>query len=483
MVMEKYPLKVLLIVPNFVWCDWDENTRWRFIPYNLCQLAAMVEDICTVKILDANARNLDDKGFMEELSDFDPDVVGITVLMDQYAAAGHHAAELVKAHDDSVTVVMGGVYTTMNPERALRDSNIDFVVMGEGEYVFRGLLNWLMEKGDMPGKGIAYCSGGGVMNGGHSDFIRDLDDLPLPRYELIDFKEYVSTVPARKSVDSPSCYPYARIITSRGCPYGCVFCQVESISGKTFRPRSPENILDEIAFLKESYGIKSLIFDDDNLYTHRKRAKEIFQGMMDRDLVMPWISISAAAFRMDDELIELMRKSGCEYINIAVESGSPRVLKEIVGKPLELEKAVHVTAKAREEGIYVAANFIIGFPTETWDEIRETIQFAEVMNADYVKIFVAIPLPHTKLLELCKKNNCLKKGFDPEKIRWSTGQIESSDFSARDLTILRAYEWDRINFTDPEKRKRTASRMNITEEELLTIRRRTLLKASHFMEE
>ena len=476
-------IKLALIVPNFMWCDWDNNTRWRFIPYNLCLLAAAVKDIAEVVIIDANSSNMNEAEFSRSVADFNPDVAGITVLMDQYSPAGHYSAWLIKKLNPKIKTVMGGVYATMNPEKALSDTNLDYLIIGEGEYVLKDLLVFFSGRRTLPENGIAFRHCERIVNRGHSNFIEDLNSLPFPNYDLIDFASYVSTVPTRKSVDSPSNYPYTRIVTSRGCPYGCVFCQVESISGKKFRPRSPDNILSEIAFLKNRYGIKSLIFDDDNLYTDRKRALAIFQGLIDSNLAMPWISISAAAFRIDDEMLSLMHKSGCEYINIAVESGCERVLNEIVGKPLKLEQAMHVTEKARSLGIYVAANFIIGFPTETWDEILETVRFAEHLNADYIKLFTPIPLPKTRLWDLCIKTNTFKKDYSRDKVRWSTGQLESKDFRARDLTILRAYEWDRINFTDPGKRRRTAARMNITEAELLQIRRRTLYKASYFIEE
>jgi len=420
--------------------------------------------------------------FTKALDRLNPHVVGITVLMDQYAPAGHRTAKIVKEYDSEIKVIMGGVYATMNSEQAMSDPNVDYIVIGEGEYVFRDLLGYFMGKNPIPQKGISYRSNGEVINGGHSNFIEELDVLPLPAYHLIDFEKYADTA-SRRSVDSPRKFPYARIFSSRGCPVGCVFCQVELISGKMFRPRSAQNVLGEIQWLKEKYGIKSLIFDDDNMLIDRRRAVEIFQGMVDRNLAMPWVAIAVATFRLDEELIELMRASGCTYLDVAPESGCERVLKEIIKKPVNLEYAKRMVAKARKEGIYVTANFVIGFPTETWDEIRQTIRFAEELDADYVKVFNAVPLPQTKLEALCQKEKSFKKGFKQSDIWWNSGQIETKDFSAGDLTILRAYEWDRINFASAEKRQRTAEMMGITEEELLEIRRKTLNRVSSLVQQ
>ena len=236
-------------------------------------------------------------------------------------------------------------------------------------------------------------------------------------------------------------------------------------------------MLEEIAWLRDTYNIQSLIFEDDNFFLDKKRVTNILQGMIDRGLAMPWIAADAAVFRIDAELLKLMRASGCEYVAFALETGTERVLKEIIGgKPIEFEHARKMVSAARALGIYVVANFIIGFPTETWDEIRRTLKFAEDVNADYVRIFAAIPLRKTRLWDLCLKENAFKKEYDhfDEHSSWSTGLIETKDFSPNDLTLLRAYEWDRINFSTPEKRKRTAEMIHITEEELLHMRRRTI---------
>jgi len=467
-------LKVTLVVPNFNWSKGKNiNTLWHYIPYNLCLLAAMIEDICEVTILDAYKSNMGQNEFKSELMKLKPDIIGITVLMDQYASAGHIAARLTKSVNKNIIVIIGGVYATMSPDKVIKDPNIDFVVIGEGEYVFKDLIRYFIKKGPLPKKGISYRLNGKVVNTGHSDFIEDLDVIPLPAYHLIDLKKYSGSAP-RKSVDSPRKYPYARIMTSRGCPFGCIFCQVESISGRQFRPRSADNVLNELTYLKKEYGIKSIIFDDDNLFTDKQRARDIFQGMIDRNLAMPWSIIAVAVFKLDEELIKLMKASGCEYIDIAIESGTERVLQEIIKKPVNFEYAKKMISLAKREGIYVAANFIIGFPTETWDEIMQTLKFAEDIDVDYAKIFTAIPLRNTKLWMLCEKENAFKKDFKESAEIWNAGQIETSEFSSNDLTILRAYEWDRINFTNPQKRRRTASMMGVTEKELMGIRRRTL---------
>ncbi len=463
--------KVLLVVPNFLWADHSTgNTLWHFIPYNLCLLAAVLEKEkkYEIEVIDEFKQQATLEQFEQLIRNKKPDVVGLSVLMDFYGRSMHVAAEIVKNVNPGIVTLAGGVYATANPKRVIADTNIDYVICGEGENALPELLQLLNHEKDVMPKGVWYKKGGTIVDGGHTDLITNLDDYPLPAYHLIDYEQYSQSAD-RKSLDGPAEYPYARILTSRGCPYNCCFCQVDKIAGRRFRPRSAKNVLNEIDWLINEYGIKSLIFDDDNLLTDRGRAIEILTGL--KKYRIKWKMIATAAFLLDDELIDLMKESGCIYVDIAIESGCERVLHDIINKPLKLEKALSVIKKLRETNIYVAANFIIGFPGETWEEIRETIRFAETCQADYIKLFNAVPLPGTRLYKMALQENALTKGFDPENVNWRNGCIETDEFSTRDLTILRAYEWDRINFSTKEKIKRTADMMGITVNELNKIRK------------
>lgn len=465
--------KIVLVIPNYNWDKENKkgensSTLWHFIPYNLCLLAAVLEQEkrYEIKVIDALAESLSIEQFELRIRKEEPDFVGISVLMDFYGYTGHIAAEIIKSIDKNIIVGLGGVHATANPERNVKDRNYDYVMCGEGEEMLPELIHYINgERKTLP-KGVwTYNTAGG-----HSELITDLDQYPLPAYHLIDYSQYAMKA-ERKSLDGPASYPYARILTSRGCPYNCCFCQVEKIAGRKFRPRSAENVLKEIEWLVDRYHVKSLIFDDDNLLTDRQRAVKIFEGL--EKYKIPWKMIATAAFLLDDELIERMGRSGCIYVDIAVESGTERILHDVIRKPLKLEKAVEVVKKLKQENIYVAANFIIGFPGETWEEIRQTIKFAEDLGADYIKLFNAVPLPDTRLYQMAKEQNALVEGFDAENINWRNSTIETDEFTARDMSILRVYEWDRINFSTYEKRKRTADMMGISVQELDEIRKNT----------
>ena len=473
--------KILFIIPNFHWIDEDVNALWDLIPWNLCQIASVIDDICAdIKIIDSYKDNLSEDELAKQIADYKPDIVGLTVLMDQYADVAPITTKIIKNISKNIITVLGGVYAMANPMRAMKDKNLDYVVIGEGEYVFKQLIGFYSGACDLPERGICFRKNGNeeLENRGHSEFIKNLDDLPKPAYHLIDFLSYCNKYNDRKNVDRVPAYPYARIVTSRGCPEKCSFCQVPSLQGSYFRARSPDHVCDEIEWLKKEYGIKAIQFDDDNLATNTKRAKALFRRMIERGLTLPWVYSATAVFRLDTEMIDLMVESGCEYINVAIESGSERVTRDIVLKPLDYDHAKKMVAYAKKKGLFVAGNFIIGFPTETWEEIRKTINFAEEINVDYAKLFIAIPLRNTEMFDLAEKtDSIIMETYDADSM-WSVGGlIKSKEWTADDLTILRAYEWDRINFSNPKKLEKIAKRMAITVEELNKIRRRTLSNA------
>lgn len=471
--------KIMLMYPNSKWTEWTGRTVWDIHPYNLGLLAAMIEDKYDVKIVDGTRNDLSKEEFSEIIDKEKPDVLGVSILTNEYAKAGHIASQIAKKVNPKIITIVGGIYTIASPpETIMEDPSVDYIVVGEGEYVFRDLCNYFNGKSDLPKKGIVYRENSEIVNTGRADFIEDLNKLPYPAYHKVDFMKYATKL-QREDITRPRSLPYARIQTSRGCPYNCCFCEVGSISGKKPRYRSLDSILGEIEWLIKDYGIKSLIFDDDNLLTNEKRAKELFKSMIERKYNLSWVIPALAVNKLDEEMIKLMKESGCELINIAIESGVERVLRDIIHKPVRLEHAKEMIKKIKDYEIDLIANFVVGFPGETWNEIRQTIQFAEDIDVDYVKIFIATPLsPNTELYKVAKEKGYLVDGFHFDQHLWTDGWIKTEEFRPQDLKILRAYEWDRINFTNPKKRKKIARMMGVTEKRLNEIRKETLKRAN-----
>ncbi len=449
--------KLLLILPN---TQWFASVKWTLYPYNLCLLAAVLEShlIYHVDILDCNADNLSLDEALNRVLDYQPDYVGISCLAVEYSKHAHTFADRIKSVLPEIPVILGGVYCTLMPEEAMANSSFDYCVLGEGEIVLPELLacinnNILPEHLD----GVAYRGKDGrQIIKPQKEFIRDLDDIPMPAFDKVDFKKYGYVNEKFSFVDTRDAVPVAKIYASRGCPAGCNFCAVEHIAGRKFRYRSVENVLNEIEFLINTYGVKEIVFYDDNLLFNKQRAKRLFQEIISRKYNIKFKPANVAVYRLDEEMLDLMREAGCTMLVFAIESGSDRVLHEIMGKPLSIDNVPGIVAYAKKLGFRCASLFVIGNPGEAWDEIRQTIRFAESLDT-YCHFSIATPLPQTRLYKTAIELNYLTKDFSfTAGSGCSRGWLVTDEFSPFDLEILRAYEWDRINFSSPERRARSA---------------------------
>ena len=476
--------KIVLLQPNLKWIDWNWKTSWDLHPYSLCLLGAIIRETYEVHVVDAYLEDYTAEEFKKVIADLKPDMVGVTMMTNEYLGAAHIAASLVREVDPNIITVIGGVYATVSYKAIFDDTNFDYICIGEGEYVLPELLDYLNGEGSFPAMGFLGRNDGEKNDPAtvvRAPFIQDLDSLPWPAWDLVDYKRYINDW-GKVTVDHPYTYPYTRLMSSRGCPIGCSFCEVEFISGGPFRYRSVENVINELKWLQKDYGLKSFMLDDDNFFINRKRVIEFCSTLIEDKMNIEWKAHAVAVFHMSDQVIDLMAKSGCTSVNVAIESGSERVLKEIIHKPVKIDQAKIMCQKIKDAGMDLIANFIIGFPTETWDEIRQTFRFAEELPLDYAKFFIATPLEGTELHAMVTKSNLLKKNADNTgqmiDLDWQTSNIHSEEWTIEDLTILRGYEWERINFGTPEKREKLASMMNISLEALEKLRKDTFRSVS-----
>ncbi len=501
--------KVMLMYPNTRWANWVDRTAWDLHPYNLGILGSMLvgnpamrtsrfkegypkyaNGNYEVSVFDGTIDRVSEGDFQRKIKEERPDILGISVLTNEYAAAGYTAARLAKEVHPNIVNIIGGVHTTTTVEaeengdkKIMAHSEIDYATFSEGEYVFPQLCDFISASlGSLPKEGILYRDNGKIIRTPRPPFIPDLDDLPWPNYELLDMDKYIHTSNQRRSVEKPRALPYVRVMRTRGCPYDCSFCEVHNITGKKQRVRSLEHFLGELDYLVERYDIKSLIFDDDNLTLYEDEANGLFNAMIERKekwgRTLLWNCPAMAVFRTTEEMVDAMRESGCQYLNVAIESGDQNNLTHIVKKPLKLAQAADMIKKMKKRGIDTAANFIMGFPGETYGEIFQTFYYARKADIDYVKFFIATPCPGTELYEIAKRDGLLREDFDFDKHMWSEGQIRTKDFNPEDLGILRAYCWDQANFTDIKRRQKIIDMQGISMEELDDIRRGTRERAN-----
>jgi len=468
---------LVLAYPNQKWAKEDFQTNWNLNPSLLCLLGAMVKDDVNVVIIDAQFYDLSLDEFVDQVARAQPTYIGISILSTEYKDTLHTAVAALRRRLPEPTLIAGGVHVTIEYKDVMSDPGIDYAVIGNGEYVLRDLLRHLEGPGALPGEGLAYRKGDQLVVQNKA-VIEDLDALPMPQYDLVRMEDYITEGPRSGPLRPPE-MPYVRTVITRGCPVGCSFCQVEEISGKKVRAPSAKKVVDELIYLRDRYGIKSFLIDDDNIVIKKKFFKEVLRQIIDRKLGLKFIVGAFAIFALDDEMLDLMVRAGCVGINIAIESGSQRVMNDIVLKPIKLESVAPLIQKIRATGMFVISNFIIGFPGETWAEIRETITFAENCGADYVKFFVAVPLKGTRLWDIATDIGAISEDV---RVDWRFSQITSDEWTAEDVSILRAFEWDRINFETPEKRQHMANLWAMSEQDMSELRKQTrdMVTRSHF---
>ncbi len=463
--------RIMLVIPNQRW--YRREAFWHLHPYNLAILAAMFDPAQhEIRIVDANIDDMTEEEFEDNVRDYRPDLVGSSVLANEFGITGHVACECAKRACPGVVTVLGGVYPTTRPADAIRNPSVDYAVIGEGEYLFPALVAYLEGRGPFPATGLAYRENGKPIIQERAPFVAPLDALPYPAFHLTDYRRYANES-FKHVVDAPRALPYAKMITSRGCPIGCTFCQVEVISGKITRFQSASRVVDEMEWLVREYGVKAIDFLDDNFLGHKGRSEDILAEMIVRDVPVVWNAANVSSWYLNERLLDLMARSGCQYLSIAVESGVERVLKHVIKKPVRLPHVKAMIDYARKLGLDTTTLWVVGSPGETWEEVRETIRVAEWIDADYTKINVATPYPGTELFDMAVAGGYMEASFDFDDLAWGQATITTEEFDAKELTVLRAFEWDRINFTKPDKRARIARMMGITPAELDDIRRKT----------
>ena len=313
-----------------------------------------------------------------------PDVVGISVLSVKTQSAGR-IAEIAKRVAPEVPVVVGGDHPTVWPETFLANPDIDAVVVGEGEVTFVEFLEGLERSGlaelDVPAGCHVRRPDGATEQGPPRSLIDDLDTLPFPDLDaLIGLETY-------RPVD------LGAVIGMRGCPYDCSFCGVATIWTHRVRRRSPAGVVDELEMLDERFAPPYFSFRDATFTLHRDWAIDVAREIIARGLERPWEAVTRAD-KLDRELLEILRSSGCQTLRIGVESGSPEVLTSMNKSP-DLGP-VRVAARTMNEmGFYWGAYFVFGTPEETSESIRETLRFIEEIDPPFVTVARYSPIPGT----------------------------------------------------------------------------------------
>ena len=444
--------------------SWGKPTVYQ--PLGIAYVAALLERQHKVRIIDAPTegwRNLEqidgtryrvgleNKEIADRIRRWSPDIVGINIPFSGWSKTAFEVASIVKSIDKDIITVLDGQHPSARPVDCLTHPNIDFVVIGEPEHTMFELVGAL-EQGITRGlkkiRGIAFIKNREKVITPPRPAIQDLDSLPFPARHLLPMDTYFAAVkenPIRGVIRKP----WTIMITSRGCPYNCVFCSIHIVMGKKWRGRSPENVVDEIEQLVHTYHIEQIDFYDDNMTLNKKRMETICDLIVERGLDIEWyVPTGVRADTLDENLLTKMRESGCKGLQIAPESGVQRVVDQIIKKNLDLKEVEKAVVLSKKVGIKVGCFFIIGLIGETKEDIKATINYAyklRQLGADRFYFSFATPLYGTELYEQAKRGGFLREGFSDEALSAVEPLIETPEFTADDLRELCA----RANLVNP----------------------------------
>lgn len=368
-----------------------------------------------------------------------PDYVGISAQSPD-APVMHQLVETIRSRAPQVRIICGGVHATAYWQDIMAERPaIDFIVAGEGEVVFNELVETL-EQGRDPGglSGVASRGTNGGVRFRPRDPLKDLDALPHPAWDLVDAGIYAALprigliYKARR---------YMIIETARGCPFHCAWCH--KTMGSTHRMHSPEYVIEQMERLVKDHGIGEIVIIDDLFNLDTDRVEQIFSGVIARKLgAAICIPNGIRADRMPDRTLELMRKAGVYRVMFAVETASAR-LQKLMGKDLHFEKVERAIRKADELGMLVHGNFIIGLPTETAEEVEQTIDYATRSLLDTVGIYRAIPFKGSQLYRIARQEGIAVPEGEATLSFWDP-HVNLSRASTEFLNRMKKYAYRRF---------------------------------------
>jgi len=443
--------RVLLAKARFL----NEGGMGAVAPLGALYIASVLREAGHhVRLFDAGEL-WDPEPFREVLRAFQPQVVGISAITIE-ARVMEQMARVCREELPEVPVIVGGPHATAYPQRCARNPDVDFVALGEGELTALELVRALTQGGLDPKSvaGVAYCGDDGhVVFTAPREPITDVDSIPFPAWDLMDFDLQART----RSMSSVGSRRHMLLFTSRGCPFKCIYCH--EVQGKKFRARSPENVVKEMQELKTRWGINDFEIVDDIFNFDRARMLDILDRIV-ASKQQPALHFPNAlrTDMLDEGQIKALRRAGTFFLCAAVESASPR-LQKLIKKHLKVDKVEENIRIAVREGMYVRGFFMLGFPTETFEEGQSTVNLAVRSALHEALFFIVTPFAGTALYELYQET-MRERGLlhlEPEDTGYHHANYNLSAMSDAELFGLQRSGFRRF-FLDPRRALRIAAR-------------------------
>ena len=375
-------MKILLIYPYPLY-DRSQEEDIKRVPIGVYYIGAVLkENHYDVEILNWYKIHKTPQKIAEVLLEKRPDIIGFSIL-NANRWGGLEIAQIAKEINPDVNIVFGGVAATFLWKHFLKHfPQIDFVVIGEGEYVFLHLVKSI-EKGNYRDikniKGIAFRKKGKIVRTKPAEAIKDLDELPIPA-------KY---------------FEYQHVAFSRGCPWKCAFCGSPKFWGQKIRFHSPENFVRHLELLYNK-GITFFYVSDDNFTINKDKVIEICKRILEKGLKIVWVAISRVSY-IDEDILYWMRKAGCTQISYGIESGSEKI-RDLLNKNVKTDQARNAFALTHRYGIIARAYFIYGSPEESWETIQDTIDLIHQIKPLICVLYILEIYPGTRLYSNFQKN-------------------------------------------------------------------------------
>lgn len=511
-------MKVLLL-RSYTYIDKGDFPEPTYEPLGLEYLASVIRDKHEVIIVDCigdgwwEFNNIKGNPNMlrhgkgplyikEQIQKFgNPDVIGITFLSLYDEDLVYDLVKKIKKWTDA-KIVVGGVFPSTMKENILKKTDcIDILVVGDGENIFKELLDSNFKNLENI-KGIIFKKKGEIIFTGKGGGIENLDNLPLPSRDLVNYKNYTRLIKYHilhikfgffrnykipkilsnnlvdnlfgimfnmgsglflsvrntfyKKKEKVLKQPIGQMISSRGCPLNCVYCAVHNLWGKKYRARSAENVLKEIDELIRRYNVKTISFLDDNFAVSKQRLKQICKGIIEKGYNIN-LDCGAGVYlpSLDEESIILMKRAGFQGLSFGIETGSQRVMDEVIGKYQDLNKVKDIIKICRKHKLKVSGFFMIGIVGETLDEMKQTIKFAGSELFDSVNLYICQAFPNSRLYKECVEKGFFIESYKTKLTKAQRGKcyFRTKEFNPEDVEKLFSEAVEKLTITNTQNIK------------------------------
>ncbi|MCX5696764.1 MAG: radical SAM protein [Candidatus Omnitrophica bacterium] len=455
--------RILLINPGQVYYKKTFRTCWPGsigLPLGMLYAAAALErERCRVKVLDCLVSDhtilekrgdhffygIPDNKLRTLVKEYKPDIVAIGSQFMTQEENVSRTAKLVKDIDTSIQVIVGGANTGCRYKYLLEQGDIDIAIKGESEQAISNLIKYFRGNIKLESiSGIAYRRENQVCETVGPEYIDNLDGLPLPAYHLVDMEAYFNLYKKGVYARDRNVKRVIPMVTSRGCPYRCIFCSVSHSMGKRWRAHSAEYTSRHIIAVSKRYNVRHIHFEDDNLLMDIKRFMAILDTLNKESITWDTPNGIRVDPRIDEDILKRFKQCGCKYLTIGIESGDQEVLDRVIKKDITLEDVTAFAKKCKRIGLPLRAFFILGFPGETIESMYKTVAFACFILKKYnVEIInhIATPIFGTELYDICRDNDYFASEVSPRTLSESTVPdghclIRTETFTAKDVESL-----------------------------------------------